>query len=252
VLDATRILAGPFCGRVLAEHGADVLLVTSPALPDFEQSVMDTGHGKRSAHLDLRTGDGRERFSGLVAEADVVVQSYRGGSFARHGLGPEDLAAVRPGLVHVSISCYGQDGPWADRPGWEHLAQTAAGLAVGHGGSERPRLMPVAFCDYVTGYLAALGVAEALRRRAREGGTWAVEASLAHTATWLEGRGAVVAGDPSGLGDLDPLTIEGASPFGWLRAVAPALRLDGRLHQWPRLAVPLGTDPLAWAGEPSS
>lgn len=245
VLDATRILAGPVCGRLLGEHGADVLLVASPSLPDFEQSVIDTGHGKRSTFLDLRSTDGRSAFLGLAADADVVIQSYRGRSFERHGLGAADLAAVRPGIVHASISCYGVDGPWADRPGWEHMAQTAAGLAVGHGGMDRPRLLPAAVNDYGTGFLAALGIVEALRRRSIEGGSWAVEASLARTATWVESHGPVATGAPQGLGDVGPFMVAGDSPFGHLRVVRPPLSLRPG-PPWSRLAVPLGSDFPVW------
>lgn len=243
VLDATRILAGPVCGRTLGEHGADVLLVTSPGLGEFDQSVMDTGHGKRSAFLDLSTAAGVAAFHMLAADADVIVDSYRGGSFERRGLGAEALAERHPGIVCVAISCYGSSGPWAGRPGWEHMAQTACGLAVGHGGSARPQLMPVAFCDYVTGFLGALGAAEALRRRAIEGGSWSVEVSLARTATWLEGFGAVH--DPSsavgvaGIGRF----VTGPSPFGELRAIEPALTPT---TPWQRMAVPLGTDAPTW------
>ncbi len=169
VLDLSRLLAGPTHGRTLAEHGAEVLLVNSARLDNIPAFVMDTSHGKRSCCLDLDEPDGVATLRGLAEGADVFTQGYRGGSLERRGFGPADLAALRPGIVVVTINCYGDVGPWRRRPGWEQMAQTVSGLAVGHGGADHPALLPAAACDYTTGYLAALGTMAALWRRARRG-----------------------------------------------------------------------------------
>ena len=92
---------------------------------------------------------------------------------------------MRPGLIYVSINCYGHEGPWVERPGWEQLAQTVTGIAAEQGGASSPRLLPAAATDYNTGYLAALGTMVALARRAREGGSWLVR-SLSQTGMWLK------------------------------------------------------------------
>ena len=115
------------------------------------------------------TSEDAARLRTLASRADVVVQSYRPGSLERRGFGAEDLARLRPGVVVVSVSCYGHVGPWRDRPGWEQLAQSATGLARDQGTPDAPRLIPAAACDYTTGGLAALGALAALWRRGREG-----------------------------------------------------------------------------------
>src|SRR5205823_6994928 len=139
---------------------------------------MDTSHGKRSAWLDIAKPDDAARLRELAASSDVFAQGYRGGALDRHGFGPEELAARRPGIVYVTINCYGDVGPWRRRPGWEQMAQSVTGLAAAQGGPDRPALLPAAACDYTTGYLAALGTMIALWRRSRDGGSYHVRASL--------------------------------------------------------------------------
>ena len=185
VLDLTRVLAGPTCGRTLASHGANVLKVNSPNLPSVPPFVIDTGHGKRSAFLDLNDEKDHKQLKLLVLSTDIFSQGYRKGALAKRGLGPEQLAEQRPGIIYVSINAYGHVGPWAARPGWEQLAQTASGVAVDEGSLDSPRLIAAAATDYTTGYLGALGAMAALYRRSIEGGSYHVEVSLAQTANWL-------------------------------------------------------------------
>src|SRR5262245_57248694 len=104
VLDLTRVLAGPTCARTLAEHGADVLKITAKHLPNLGYQEYDTGHGKLSAHLDLRQPEDVETLRGLVRDADVFSQGYRPGTLGDRGFSPESLAQLRPGLVFVSLS----------------------------------------------------------------------------------------------------------------------------------------------------
>src|SRR5258707_15216827 len=111
VVDITRVLAGPTCARTLAEHGADVMKITAAHLPNLGYQEWDTGHGKLSAQLDMRQPADLETLRGLVREADAFSQGYRPGSLAGRGLAPEELAALRPGLVYVSLSAFGHSGP---------------------------------------------------------------------------------------------------------------------------------------------
>jgi crotonobetainyl-CoA:carnitine CoA-transferase CaiB-like acyl-CoA transferase len=157
VLDLSRILAAPTNGCTLAMHGADALLVNSPNLENIPGFVMDTSHGKRSCLVDLDETDGANRLRDLAATADVFSQGYRGGSLARRGIGSEELAELRPGIVYVTINFYGSAGPWQNRPSWEQLAQTVSGIAEAQGAPGTPELIAAASCDYTTGYLAALG-----------------------------------------------------------------------------------------------
>jgi len=128
VLELTRVLAGPICGRVLAAHGADSMRVISPHLPTIEPADIDTGRGKRSAYADFATETGAEDFRRLLSGSDVFVQSYRPGAIESRGFGPSAAARLRPGLIYVSLSAYGQAGPWAGRRGFDSLVQTASGL----------------------------------------------------------------------------------------------------------------------------
>jgi len=110
-LDLTRVLAGPTSGRVLAENGADVLHIAAPHLPYQTEILMDTGHGKRCAWVDLTQPAGVETMAGLLRGADIFTQGYRPGTIASRGFSPEQAAALRPGIVCVSICAYGHEGP---------------------------------------------------------------------------------------------------------------------------------------------
>src|SRR4029079_2260640 len=106
VLDLTRVIAGPVCGRTLAAHGADVMRITAPHLPGFPLLDTDTGRGKLSAALDLRAEEERERLSSLLREAHVFVQGYRPGGIASFGFSPEACGEIRADLVGVSLPAY--------------------------------------------------------------------------------------------------------------------------------------------------
>jgi crotonobetainyl-CoA:carnitine CoA-transferase CaiB-like acyl-CoA transferase len=249
VLDLTRVLAGPTCARTLAEHGANVLHVRSPKLPSIEPFVLDTNVGKRSCFLDLERAEDIAQLRALLADAHVFSEGYRPGALARRGFGPEALAALHPGIVVASINCYGHTGPWATRPGWEQLAQTATGMAFEHAGDATPAILPAAVTDYTTGRLAALGVLCALARRAREGGSWHVRVSLARTAMWIQSLPRVPAdAKPSGLNPakLAPWFIEMQSAWGPIRRLAPIARMSETPPHWTLPPAPLGSHPAHW------
>ena len=250
-LDLTRVIAGPICGRTLAEHGADVLLITARHLPGIDVLVMETGHGKRSARLDLRRADEADRLRALVRGADVFCQSYRPGALAARGFGPADAARLRPGIVYVTLSAYGHVGPWAARRGFDSIVQTVSGIAHEGGrdaGIDRPVPLPAQALDHSSGYLAAAGAMLALARRAREGGSWLVRVSLAQTGRWIDSLGRI--GGPAApeqrAEDVDDLLITSQTRFGRLRHVRPAAQLSETPARWARLTVPLGTDEPTW------
>ena len=250
VLDLTRVLAGPTCARTLAEHGADVMRISVPHLPFSANSVLDTGHGKRNAFIDLRRGDGIATLRELVGGADVFSQAYRPGTLAARGFSPRDLAALRPGIVCVSLCAYGHEGPWRDRRGFDTLVQSATGIANEQGGGGPPRHMPVSQLDYATGFLAAFGAMRALAQRAREGGSYLVRLSLCQTAHWLKNLGRLPASalelpDP-GLDDVADLMIESTGPFGRVRHLAPAIEMSQTPPRWIRPVAPLGHHDPVW------
>ncbi|MBS2550541.1 CoA transferase [Catenulispora sp. NL8] len=223
VLDLTRIIAGPNAGRVLAGHGADVTMVRSPLLPTIRGLDLDLNVGKALRFLDLRTDAGHAAFLDLVRDADIVLQSYRPGALAKLGLGPADLAAVNPNLVHVSISAYGADGPWDGRRGFDSLVQMATGIAeegMRAAGAERPVPLPAQVLDHGAGWLAAAGAIEALRR----GGGLAVDVSLAGVGHAVDSLGrldpavGLAVPDPA-LSDVEDLLLREPSAVGELTRV---------------------------------
>jgi crotonobetainyl-CoA:carnitine CoA-transferase CaiB-like acyl-CoA transferase len=257
VLDLTRVLAGPTCARTLAEHGADVLKITAAHLPHLGYQEYDTGHGKLSAHLDLRQPQELETLRGLVREADVFSQGYRPGSLAQRGLSPEALAQLRPGLVVVSLSAFSHVGPWASRRGFDTVVQTVSGITSRQGelfpgAAPGPQFYPVSAIDYLTGYLMAFGALVALARRAREGGSWLVRCSLAQTGRWLVGRGevpeAALKDVPKDFtpAELARWSMTSDTPAGRLHHLGPVVRLSETPPRWARPAVPLGYHEPVW------
>jgi hypothetical protein len=244
VLDLTRVLAGPTCAKTLAEHGADVLHVSAPHLEFQGPFEIETGIGKRQCFIDLR--EELEVLRGLLRSADVFSHGYRLGAIARRGLGPEQVAEVRPGIVYVSENCYGPVGPWAERPGWEQLGQAATGMSYREGLEDgTPRLAPAAVNDYTTGFLAAYGAMMALARRAREGGSWHVQVSLAETCMWYQRLGETERGE--GLGDVSGFMASmDSDDFGRVQFLKPALEMSETEPRWERPPAKLGAHEPEW------
>src|SRR5499433_3444926 len=257
VLDLTRVLAGPTCARTLAEHGADVLKITAKHLPNLGYQEYDTGHGKLSAHLDLRQPKDLETLRGLVREADVFSQGYRPGTLGNRGLSPEALAQLRPGLVYVSLSAFSHAGPWASRRGFDTVVQTVSGITSRQGelfpgAAPGPQFYPISAIDYLTGYLMAFGAMVALARRVREGGSWLVRISLAQTGRWLVGRGQVPEVEIKDVpkeftaAELERWSMTSDTPVGRLRHLGPVVHLSETPPRWARPSVPLGYHEPVW------
>jgi hypothetical protein len=185
VLDLTRVIAGPVATRTLASHGADVLRVENPRLPDDPGGLLETGSGKRHVVIDLAAGEGQRTIEQLLANADVVVQGYRPGALDAFGLDPDSLAARYPHLVVVRLRAWGGEGPWQERRGFDSLVQAATGIARMYGSADEPGVLPAQALDHATGYLAAALVMAALARQRTDGGGWHGELSLAQTEHWL-------------------------------------------------------------------
>lgn len=248
VLDLTRILAGPVCGRALAAYGAEVMLVNSPHLPNIE-SIADTSRGKLSVHVDLQTTDGRATLARLLADAHVFVQGYRPGALDALGFSPRAIAAIHPGIVCVSLSAYGETGPWRERRGFDSLVQTATGFnhaEADAAGSPDPKPLPMQILDYATGHLMAFAALAALRRQALEGGSWHVRLSLAQTGRWIRSLGRVENGFAVTRPDRAPYLETAASGFGELVAFRHSAQLARTPARWVRPSVPPGTNAPVW------
>ena len=253
-LDLTRILAGPIAGRTLAEHGADVLMVTAPHLPQVAEHVRDTSHGKRSCFLDFEIPEQAAVFRDLLATADVVIDGYRPGALTKKGFGREQLFDLCPGLIHLSVSCFGSGGPFKERAGWEQIAQAVTGVCHTYGeaiGAGQPKLVFAPMCDYLTGYMGAIGVMLALARRAKEGGSYEVNVSLCQSAMFIQRQG-LLEGFETAPGSLSETEVEklyvntNTVNHGRMRTLGPVLKMSETAPRWARPAPDFGNDAPVW------
>lgn len=195
VLDLTRVLAGPYCGLMLADMGADVIKVENPDGGDDTRKFTQPSHqgistyflsinrNKRSVALDLKEPAAKAAFLRLVAKSDVVLENYRTGVMERLGLGYDALKAVRPSLIYCAISGYGRSGPNVEVPGYDPVAQAESGLMSMIGEANGPPMrVGVSVVDLVTGLYAAQAVSAALRHAALTGEGRLIEATLHETA----------------------------------------------------------------------
>lgn len=231
VLDLTRVIAGPVATRTLAFAGADVLRIDPPAHPEFSWQHLDTGHGKRSALLDISAQPAL--LQQLLRDADVVVLGYRPEGLRRLGLFRERLAAQHPHLVIAQLSAW--PGDHSPR-GFDSLVQAECGIArIESVDGDTPGALPAQGLDHSAGYLLAAGIADALHRRAADGGTWSVRTSLRRVAAELlgmpRGAGAALPAPPA-----DPVTQEFDVAEHRVTTVAPAVTWPGALdaYQPPR------------------
>lgn len=185
VLELCRVIAGPAMGRTLAEYGAEVIKITSPNLSDVPFFQVDGNTGKHTCDLDLKSPSGRETFEKLLQTADVVLDGYRPGSLERLGYGPKQIVELingrGKGIIYVAEDCFGHQGPWAGRPGWQQIADCVTGVAWAQGefmGLKEPVVPPFPMSDYGTGSLGAIAALLGIFRRATEGGSWKGTTSL--------------------------------------------------------------------------
>jgi crotonobetainyl-CoA:carnitine CoA-transferase CaiB-like acyl-CoA transferase len=183
VLDIATFLAAPFCGVILADFGAEVIKIEQPGVGDplrrFGTPAADgdtltwisEARNKKFVTLDLRTAEGAELFRQLVAKSDVVLENFRPGTLEKWGLGFESLQRVNPKLVMLSVSAYGQNGPWSKRPGFARIAHGFSGLSYLAGEPDGRPVVPgsTSIADYISGMWGAIGVLLALRVVERSG-----------------------------------------------------------------------------------
>ncbi|UHL63144.1 CoA transferase [Paralcaligenes sp. KSB-10] len=250
VLDMGHVIAGPVVARSLAEHGADVLRVSPPLMQDAFRQTVDTNIGKRSGFIDLDQERDQQKMQGLIAGADVMVQSWRTHSLKNRGFGAEEAAAIRPGIIYVSVSAFGDQGSWALRGGFEQLGQAASGIALTEAPG-RPRLVPTQLLnDYLTGYLGAMGAMLAMMRRAEEGGSYHVKVALTRTSMWVQDLGLVLQDELGSkvraLTTLSPLLQSRSTPFGILEQLPPVAQFSRTQAQWALPPAPTGAHETCW------
>ena len=258
VLELSRVIAAPVAGRTLAAHGADVLWVTSPNLPDLPTLDRDVGRGKRTAQLDLSLEKDRQTMWDLLEDADVFIQSYRPGSLAAKGFSSKEVAArSKNGIVCASLCAWGTTGPWAGNRGFDSIVQTCSGINVSEaeyfGEGEPSKVLPCQALDHASGYFLATGIMAALYKRATEGGSYEVDVSLAGTGKYLrslgqyEGRTGFTCGDYQQQKDVPEECLETRpTQFGELKAVKHSAQIGGVDVGWDIMPKPLGSDEAAW------
>src|SRR5919202_1868369 len=199
VLDLTQVMAGPFCTMILADRGADVIQVENPEAGDQtrrswgrsengedSRAFLALNRNKRSITLDLKSPQGLAQFHELVRDADVVVENWRPGVAARLGLDDETLAALNPSLVYASISGFGLTGPYADRPGYDLIAQAMSGVMSITGEPDgRPVKSGIPVADLGSGLFCVIGILAAWISSRRTGVGQRVETSLFESALAL-------------------------------------------------------------------
>lgn len=249
VLDLTRVLAGPVAGRFLAAYGANLLRIDPPNW-DEPGVIPEVTLGKRCTGLDLKTGDDRVIFEGLLAEADILLHGYRPGALSGLGYDPETLRRLNPSLIDVSLNAYGWTGPWSGRRGFDSLVQMSCGIAeygMQKSGADKPVPLPVQALDHATGYLMAGAALSALSRRATTGRVSSARLSLARTAHLLctskrpdTGAGFL----PETEADVD-VAVENTD-WGLARRVRFPLHVEGTGAAWDHPAGKLRSSTACW------
>ena len=189
VIELGSTVAGPFCARLLADFGADVIKVEQPdgdTIRTFSyrrdgRSLYNASisRGKKIVSINLRSDEGRQLVRNLCEGADIVVENFRAGSLERWGLGYEALSAVNPGLVMVRISGFGQDGPYSDRAGYGVICEAVSGLREITGDPDRPPpRVATSMADYIAGLYGAFGAVMAIHERSRTGRGQVVDSAL--------------------------------------------------------------------------
>ena len=264
VIELAHIMAGPVCGLMLADMGADVIKVEKhpggddtrrflpPDIGGEAAAFMMMNRNKRGIAVNLKTGDGQAVARRLLERADVVVENYRRGTMARLGLDYESLAAANPGLIYCEISGFGRTGPYAERGGFDLIAQGMSGLmsVTGEGEGRPPVKVGAPITDITAGILGAMGVAAAYAERLRTGrgqrvDTSLFEAGIVHS-YWASAITFATGRPPRPMGSAHPLNapyqafrtrdgwinVGAANQTNWLRLVevieAPELAEDPR------------------------
>ncbi len=186
VLDLTHIIAGPACSRILAEYGADVLLVRRGEFVGQEQAMLefDGWAGKNSIQLDFNIPEQLARCKELIKEADVITYSYQNGTLDKFGLSEAEIRKLNPNVIYANLMCF-SDTVWKDRPGWAPLAEDITGLSVRNGSLEHPVNLNGVPLDYFPGFILALGTLLTIARKLKEGGGYKVTTSLTRGAQYL-------------------------------------------------------------------
>jgi len=249
-----RVIAGAGLGRALSYHGADVLNIWGPNDYEMDLVYSSSSVGMRSCTLDLKGEAEQKKFNELLKDADVFFSNRRPGFLARYGLTAEELAAVVPGLIHVDMSLYGWEGPWAHRVGYDQNAGGVTGVFAREGTPQKPQLTEIFVVnDYVMSWIAEMATLVALKRRAREGGSYRVRVSLARLSIWLLQMGIFdkdyscsTAGTRGDHEYLDPDLFRAETPSGFYQGVTDQVEMSRTPGAYRFPLMPRGSCKAEW------
>lgn len=262
VVDLSRALAGPHAGQMLGDLGARVIKVEAPGVGDDTRGwgppfvagsdgtdvstyFLSCNRNKESIALDLKSDDGRDTLRRLVARADILIENFRTGVMDRLGFGTSALAALNPGLVQLSITGFGHDGPEGDRAGYDQIVQGEAGLmSLTGSGPDDPQRVGTPIADLLGGIHGVVGVLAALVERARTGSGRVVRTSLLSSIVGVhafQGTRVTVAGQtPQAQGNHHP----SIAPYGLFPCRDGAVQISvGNERMWAALCAEFGRDP---------
>ena len=249
-----HVIAGAGLGRALAYHGADVLNVWRPQDFEMDLTYYTANVGMRSCTLDFASSDSMHRLKALAQDADIFFSNRRPGYLQRYHLTAEEIAEVRPGIVHVDMSLYGSRGPWANRTGFDQNAGGVSGALSIEGTPQAPRLTEIFVVnDYAMAWLAAAGTMAALKRRATEGGSYRVRISLVRLSLWLLQMGIFdkayarsVAGSEKDHAYLPPELFTAETPCGYYQGVTDQVFMSRTPGFYRIPLVPRGSSRPEW------
>ena len=260
VIEMCHVMAGPTCGRMLADMGADVIKLERvpdgddtrrmlpPDIKGEPAAFMMMNSGKRGIAVDLKNERGKEVLKRLLATADIVTENYRADTMAKLGLGYEELKKVNPALVYCAISGFGRTGPYASRGGYDLIAQGMSGLMsfTGEGPGRPPVKVGAPVCDITAGILAAMGVLAAYVHRLKTGEGQMVDTSLYEAGItlsyWQSAIALATSIAPGPMGSAHPLN----APYQAVETADGWITFSGANDRnWKRLLELLGLDELA-------
>ncbi len=247
-----HVIAGAGMGRSLALHGADVLNLWRPGEGEQDPAYASANVGMRSSWLDPR--EDNVLLKEMVKGTDIFFHNRRLGFMDEIGLNPENAAEVRPGIIYVTISLHGLEGPWARRPGFDQSAGSVTGMMALQGTEDKPALPPIMVVnDFLTPWLAQAGIVSALKRKAEEGGSWHVHISLTRVALWILSMGIfdkewaqTTAGSSELHRYLDPETFTAETAMGDYQGVTDQVHMSGTPGGYDPVLIPRGSSRLEW------
>ncbi|SIS04033.1 CoA-transferase family III [Peribacillus simplex] len=249
-----HVIAGAGFGRSLALHGTDVLNVWRPTDWEHDLIYATSNVGMRSTMLDLDKVEGKQKMEELLEGADIFFANRREGFLERYGLSAEDCAKIRPGIIHCSVNLHGTEGPWANRNGFDQTAGSVTGIMALEGSPEQPKLPVIGVVnDYAASWLLEVGALVALKRRAKEGGSYRVRVSLDRISLWLLSMGIFdkrfvneTAGSSEEHEFIAPDLFTAETPLGLYQGLTEQVEMSETPGEYQTVLVPRGSGKAEW------